>query len=207
MPAVAGRTAHVAFQGDPDAVAGHTAVCEFAGGGADHWLRTADERRRVVRIEMGPPQQLTDHADVPAPVSVGLVDRHAGVRRDPALDFLPGDQIVRGARPDQHVDTAVRRGLGQRAQDQRPQRGEPDAARHDQHVPAARPLQLPTRAVRAADADDVADPGCTQPVGDRAHRTDRVRETPGGLHGTHRDGDLAAAETVHHRELPRQEVG
>ena len=127
------------------------------GAEPHHRLGAAQEGGGAIRVQPQPGQRLGDEPDLPGPACRGLVDGqvHLEVRAaGPGVQF-PAEQEF-GLRPGagDQADPAVSVPLGQRPEDDGPERGQPDPARHDHQVAPGGRRQVPGRAERPADAED-----------------------------------------------------
>ena len=98
------------------------------------------------------------------------------VRGPPGLHLLLEGKLLRRARPDHNLDGAEALALGDDLGDHRSQRGEADAPRHDDQVPARRGVQPPIRSERAAQPEGGADLQSAQRARDGADVANRMRD-------------------------------
>ena len=138
---------------------------------------------------------------------VARVDRRAHVEVEPRAPVrqLAREQKTRGrARPDQENHAAERTAPCHDCAHERAERGQPEPARHDDHVTAECGLDGPAFSVRSADAQDVVLLCGADRLRHRAHGADGVDEHVRLRRiAADRERHFADPEDVDHRELAR----
>ena len=113
---------------------------------AHHDFRAAHHRYRLVWIEGGAGDQLWHYADIAVPACIRMVDRHFDVQVEtlppqPQFFAIENGYWVAAAKED--GDAAVKAAIGHDAVNGRAERGETQAAGHDDHVRAFRRCNRP----------------------------------------------------------------
>ena len=189
-----------------------------SSGGTPRWTRSAAANRImtsgpqtkavvVAGSNVARGMQRGDHADVSVPRRVARVDRRAHVEVEPRAPVrqLAREQQARGrARPDQEHHAAERAAPRHDGAYERAERGQPEPARHDDHVTAERGLDGPAFSVRSTDAQDVVFLCGADRLRHRAHGADGVDEHVRLRRiAADRERHFANPEDVDHRELAR----
>ncbi len=116
-------------------------------------------------------------------------------------------QTRRRARPDEEHHAAERAAPCHDCAYERAERGQPEPARHDDHITAEGGLDGPAFSVRSADAQDVAFLRGADRLRHRAHGADGVDEDIRLRRiAANRERHFANPEDIHHRELARLET-
>ena len=205
MAAEADRALHVPFHREPDRLRFHSPLRKRLRGQPHHDLGTAEERGGPARFEARVGKSRCDHPDVAVPVPARRIDRDLEpdvAAPPPGLDLVVVDEVLRGPRPEDDLESSVGVPVPQDLVDHRSQRREPETPRHDHDVAAAGRAERPPPAVRSPHADAVPRGEVGEGVGHFPGGTDRMDELALRVPAADPDGRLPDPVGIEHDELP-----
>ena len=207
VAALAHAALHMALEAHVDMVVADALLPHLVDGEPIHHRRPAQGAERVGGIDLQMLERLCDQADLAVPRVVGMIHRQVQVEvlaMAPHLELLAEHHLGGVLRTVDDGDLAELGTLVVDVVDERAQRSDAEAARHQQDVVPLHVLEREASAERAAQAHDVAALHLVQHLGEVAGATHaQLDEAALGRRAGYGDRRLAHPEDGHLDELAR----